>query len=214
MKKDGCRLASAPTDTITMIMVLTSRGSAPLAASRTAVTSSEARETRSAVPAPSTRCWSSPSPTAIISSRRRVTMVVKKDGVSAWAAPLQIPEPTTAAPITKAGVSSADGDWRVRAASMIHPVAIGTARSRMAPSATTTMAATKYLRTPVEVRWTSRRTCAGVASGNQCRVLMTTSPGSRRDPTVPGAGHERPGDRRRRTAPPRPCGPAGRERSW
>lgn len=88
-------------------------------------------------------------------------MVVKKDGVSAWAAPLQIPEPTTAAPIAKAGVSSADGDWRVCAASMIHPVAIGTARSRMAPSATTTMAATEVsahpLRGPVDLsadlRW-------------------------------------------------------------
>ena len=91
-----------------MIMVLTRRGRAPLAASRTAVTSSEARETRSAVPALSTRCWSSPRPTAIMDSRSRVMMVVKKDGVRDCAAPLQIPDPITAAAITNAGVSSAE----------------------------------------------------------------------------------------------------------
>ena len=155
MKKAGCRLANALTDTITMIMVLTRRGRAPFAASRTAWTSSDARETRSAVPARSTRCWSSPRPARIIDSRNRVTIVVKKDGVSAWATPLQIPDPITAPAMTRAGESRDEGERRARAASMIHPVAIGTARSSRAAAVMTTIAPTKYPRTPRAARWTS-----------------------------------------------------------
>ena len=41
-------------------------------------------------------------------SRSRVMMVVKKDGVRDCAAPLQVPDPITAAAITNAGVSSAE----------------------------------------------------------------------------------------------------------
>ena len=79
-------------------------------------------------------------------------MVVKKDGVRAWAAPLQIPDPTTATAMARAGVSRDDGERRARAASMIHPVATGTARSSRAAAVMTTIAPTRYPRTPRAAR--------------------------------------------------------------